>query len=230
MNNIFLERDLYTTTERNGSTSDKNEKLLAEKESDWSRAIESIRNHLDNGESEMIQEADAKLALEYYLYAGFRSPERVKAVMYDREYSPKDVILRMNPGIELEENEFPVLEKNIKAILGSGQADSIKEQIKELICTHGIGLYYLDSDNEKFVLGSYGIAEIESEYFFVPAHPRLAFFCTNYPDQVRLRQKNSDKLVQKINNSLWSSSKQIAADSKELLETVEIRNRKHSVW
>ena len=221
--NIFLERDLYTTTERNGSTSDENEKALARKESHWSRAIESIRNHLDNGESGMIQEADAKLAVEYYLYAGFRSPERVKAVMHDAEHSPKDVILKMNPGTKLEEEEFPILEKNIKAILGSGQADSVKEQIEELICTRGLGLHHLDSGNEKFILGSCGIAKLESDRFFVPVHPRLALFCTDYPAGIRILQENGDELVQKINNSLWTNSKQVAADSKELLEAVETR-------
>ena len=221
--NIFLERDLYTTTERNGSTSDENEKALARKESHWSRAIESIWNHLDNGESEMIQEADTKLAVEYYLYAGFRSPERVNAVMRDAEHSPKDVILRMNPGTKLDEEEFPVLEKNIKAILGSGQADSVKEQIEELICTRGLGLYHLDSDNERFILGSCGIATPESDRFFVPVHPRLALFCTDYADGITILQENGDELVQKINNSLWTNSKQVAADSKELLEAVKTR-------
>ena len=221
--NIFLERDLYTTTERNGSTSDENEKALARKESDWSRAIENIRNHLDNGESGMVQEADARLAVEYYLYAGFRSPERVKAVMHDAEHSPKDVILKMNPGTKLDEEEFPILEKNIRAILGSGQADSVKEQIEKLVGARGLGLHHLDSDDERFILGSCGTAKPDSGRFFVPVHPRFALFCTDYLGGIPISQEKGDELVQEINNSLWTNSKQVAADSKELLEAVETR-------
>ena len=221
--NIFLERDLYTTIERNGSMSDQNEKALARKESSWSRAIETITSRLDNGELEMIEEGDARLAVEYYLYAGFRSPERVKSVMRDAEYSPRDVILKMNPETKLDEEEFPILEKNTRAILGSGQADSVRENIEELICTLGLGLYYLESDTERFILGSFGIAKLDHYRFAVPVHPRYAIFCTDYPGGITIFQEKNCELVQEVNDSLWSNSKQVAADSRELLKAVETR-------
>ena len=161
--NVFVEKALYTVIDENGGKSDLNERNLAKKEGLWAGALKRIKELVGKDLDACIKEEDARLAVEYYLYAGFRTPEHLHWVMHGGEHNPREVIREvLEPGTRLLETDFHILEKNIRATLGSGQADLIKGRIEELKSRLGLGIYKLKSGVEGFIVGSYGAVQLRN--------------------------------------------------------------------
>ena len=227
--NVFIEKDLYTVREESGMT-DRNERVLAKKEDQWAPALRHIRALLSEGRERQITEANAIDALEYYLYSVIRTPEHLKRVMYGGQHKPRDVIDKVFTGRRTEA-DYWVLEQNIRADLGSGQADLVKSHITELTQTLGLGIYKVMPDTESFIIGSYGATRIRAdggntniwERSFVPVAPDLALFSTMSPGCLEvtvLDGKEGQETLRMMNTATWSSSQQVAATSANLLETV----------
>ena len=222
--NVFVEKALYTVIDENGGKSDLNERNLAKKEGLWAGALKRIKDLARKDLETCITEEDARLAVEYYLYAGCRTPEHLHWVMYSGEHNPRQVIRKaFKPGRRLFEADFRILEKNIRATLGSGQADLIKGRIEELKSRLGLGIYKLKSGVEGFIIGSNGAVQLEQLMYFLPVAPDMALFCTNRPDclVVTRQGEEGDETRRKMNLALWNKSKWVAAASPELLKAVE---------
>ena len=221
--NAFVKKDLYTVTDENGGKSDQNERNLSEKESLWAGALKRIKELVAKDLEDYIKEEDAQLAVEYYLYAGCRTPEHLHWVMYSGEHNPRQVIRKVfKPGRRLYEADFRILEKNIRATLGSGQADLIKGRIEELKSKLGLGIYKLKAGVEGFIIGSNGAVQLEQLMYFLPVAPDMALFCTNRPDclVVTRQGEKGDETRRKMNLAMWNTSKWVAAASPELLKAV----------
>ena len=233
ISNVFLKKNLYTVYDENG-VSDRNERILAEKEGVWADALQRIRQLVSEEREDQIEGRDALLALEYYLYAGIRTPEHLNWVMYTGDHKPRDVIdkeLQLH-GIEgnLGKDDYPVLERNIRAYLGSGQADLVQSNINELTRTLGLGIYKLEPDTGNFIIGSYGAAKIsliDQEMYFIPVAPTMALFSTNRPGCLVITRQGKEgvETLHKMNNATWNASQWVAATSLELLNAVEDRAR-----
>ena len=226
---VFVKKDLYTLREESGMT-DRNERILAKKEDRWAPALRRIRALLSQGRKRQITKADAIDALEYYLYALIRTPEHLKRVMYGGQHKPRDVIDKVFTGRRAEA-DYWVLEQNIRATLGSGQADLVKSRITELTQTLGLGIYKVKPDTGSFIIGSYGSARIQAaggdmniwERSFVPVAPDMALFSTISPECLEvtvLDGKEGQETLRMMNTSTWSSSQQVAATSANFLGTV----------
>ena len=134
---VFFENDLYTVLSDRNERSDRNEHRLADKESQWARALRKIRQLVSEGRDGQIEEGDElALALDYYLHAGFRTPEHLDEVMHGGEHTPREVIEKVTEG-DLDEAGYNRLEHNIRADLGSGQPDLVKAKIKKFKRTLG---------------------------------------------------------------------------------------------
>ena len=221
---VFVEKHLYTVIDEYGSRSDLNEQMLARMEGRWERALNRIKKLVAEELEDRIQEADAWLALEYYLNAGCRTPEHLNWVMHGGEYKPREVIRKVfGPERDLSETDFHNLENNIRATLGSGQADPVKQSIKALRYTLGLGIYKLNPGTEHFIIGSYGAVQNHQEMYFVPVAPDMALFCTNRPESlvVTRQGKDGDETRQKMNIAMWNKSRWVGAASAALLKDVE---------
>lgn len=226
---VFVKKDLYTVREESGMT-DRNERILAKKEDRWALALRQIRELLSQARDRQITEKDAINALEYYLYALIRTPEHLRWVMYGGNHKPRDVIDKVFTGRRAEA-DYRVLEHNIRADLGSGQADRVNSRITELTQTLGLGIYKVKPDTGSFIIGSYGAARIQAvgwdmniwERSFVPVAPDMALFSTISPECLEvtvLDGKEGQEMLRMMNTATWSSSQQVAATSANLLESV----------
>ena len=128
--------------------SDRNERDLAKKEYQWAGALRTIRGFVSEERDDHIEERDAVLALEYFLYAGMRTPEHLDWVMQEGEHTPREVIEKVTEG-SLGEATYDLLEHNIRADLGSGQPDLVKEDIEKAKRTLGLGIYKLARGREE---------------------------------------------------------------------------------
>lgn len=221
---VFVKKNLYTVTDENGGKSDLYERNLSAKESLWAGALERIKELVAKDREDDIKEEDAQLAVEYYLYAGCRTPEHLQWVMYSGEHNPRQVIRKVfKPGRRLYEADFRILEENIKATLGSGQADLIKRRIEELKFRRGLGIYKLQPGVEGFIISSNGAVQLEQLMYFLPVAPDMALFCTNRPDCLVITRQGEegDETRRKMNLATWNKSKWVAAASPELLKAVE---------
>ena len=222
--NVFVEKDLYAVVDENGGKSDLNERILAKKEGVWAGALNRIKEMAAKDLEAYITEEDAQLAVEYYLHAGFRTPEHLHWVMHSGEHNPREVIRKVfKPGRRLLEADFHTLEKNIRATLGSGQADLIKGRIEQFKHRLGLGIYKLESGVEGFIIGSRGAVQLEQLMYFLPVAPDMALFCTNRSDclVVTRQSEEGDETRRKMNVAMWKNSKWVAAASSELLKAVE---------
>ena len=226
--NVFVKKDLYTVRDENG-ISDRNERMLAEKEGQWAVALRKIRELVLEARDDQIEEKDVLLALEYRLYAG-RTPEHLEKVMYGGEHTPREVIGKVSKA-NLSEAAYDVLENNTRAILGSGEAPLVQEDIEEFMRTHGLVIDLLHPETGSLLIGSYGSAKISwrgEEISFIPVAPDMALFCTNQPDCLVVTSEQGEegiKTVHKMNTAMWNASKQVAGTSLELLEDAEKRAR-----
>ena len=228
--NVFVETDLYTVRGESGN-SDQNERMLAEKEGQWAGALRRMRELVSEGRDDNIEEGDALLALEYYLYAGIRTPEHLKWVMHGGEQTPREVIDKViEVRCSLGEADYDLLERNIRADLGSAQADRVKTDIAVLMHTRGLGIYKLEPGVGNFIIGSYGTAkislieqEIKQEMYFTPVAPDMALFCTNQPECLVISRQGKEGIatLRKMNTATWNASQWVAAASRELLEAAE---------
>ena len=228
--NVFVEKDLYTVRAEDG-ISDRNERTLAEKESLWASALRTIRELVLEGRDDNVEEEDALLTLEYFLYAGMRSPEHLNEVIHRAEYRPREVIDRVTDG-SLSEVDYDLLEHNIRADLGSGQPDLVKADIEKFKRTLGLGIYKLELGVGNFILGSYGTAkiswieqEIKQKMYFTPVAPDMALFCTDQPGclVVSRQGKEGAETLHEMNSATWNASRWVATTSRELLMAVEKR-------
>ena len=211
--------------------SDQNERMLAEKEGQWAGALRRMRELVSEGRDDNIEEGDALLALEYYLYAGIRTPEHLKWVMHGGEQTPREVIDKViEVRCSLGEADYDLLERNIRADLGSAQADRVKTDIAVLMHTRGVGIYKLEPGVGNFIIGSYGTAkislieqEIKQEMYFTPVAPDMALFCTNQPECLVISRQGKEGIetLRKMNTATWNASQWVAAASRELLEAAE---------
>ena len=226
--NVFVKKDLYTVRAEDG-ISDRNERTLAEKESLWASSLQKIRKLVLDRRDDHIEEGDVLLALEYYLYAGIRTPEHLKWVMHGEEHTPREVIHKVTEG-SLGEADYDLLERNIRADLGSGKPELVKTEIEKFKRTLGLGIYKLEPSAGNFIVGSYGTAkislidqEIKQEMYFTPVAPDMALFCTAKPERcvIRRRGKEEIKTLHKMNTATWNASQWVAAASRELLESTE---------
>ena len=226
---VFVKKDLYTVRKESGMN-DRNELALAKKEDRWALTLRQIRKLLSQGRDRQIIEKDAISALEYYLYALIRTPEHLRSVMYSGIHKPRDVIDKVFTGRRAEA-DYKVLEHNIRADLGSGQANLVKSRITKLTQTLGLGIYKTKQDAGSFVIGSYGAARIQAvggdmnvwERYFVPVAPDMALFSTISPgclEVTALDGKEGQEMLRMMNTATWSSSQQVAATSANLLEGV----------
>ena len=225
--NVFVKKDLYTVLAEDG-ISDRNERMLAKKEGPWSHALRQIRKLVSEGRDGQIKEWDALLALEYYLYAGIRTPEHLKWVMYGGEHTPQEVIDKVTEG-SLGEADYDLLEHNIRADLGSGKPDLVKADIEKFKRTLGLGIYKLEPGAGNFIVGSYGMAkiswierEIKQEKYFTPVAPDMALSCTDQPGCPRVTRQGKEGIetLHKMNTATWNASQLVAATSLELLKAV----------
>ena len=226
---VFVKKDLYTVREESGMN-DRNERILANKEDRWALKLRQIRELLSQGRNGQITEKDAISALEYYLYALIRTPEHLRRVMYGGLHKPRDVIDKVFTGRRAEA-DYTVLEHNIRADLGSGQANRVNSRITKLTQTLGLGIYKIKPDTGSFAIGSYGAARIQAvggdmniwERSFVPVAPDMALFSTISPGCLEvtvLDGKEGQEMLRIMNTATWSSSQQVAATSANLLESV----------
>ena len=213
--------------------SDRNERDLAKKEYQWAGALRTIRGLVSEERDDHIEERDAVLALEYFLYAGMRTPEHLDWVMQEGGNTPREVIEKVTEG-SLGEATYDLLEHNIRADLGSGQPDLVKEDIEKAKHTLGLGIYKLALGARNFIVGSYGTAkiswteqEIKQKMYFTPVAPDMALFCTDQPGRlvVTRRGKEGGETLHEMNTATWNKSKWVAATSSELLKAVEKRAR-----
>lgn len=224
--NVFVKKDLYTVREESGMT-DRNERILAKKEERWARVLKRIKALLSQGRESKITKGDVLDALEYYLYAGLRTPEHLRWAMYSGEHKPRDVIDKVFKGSPAEA-DYAVLENNMRATFGSGQADILQKRIAELNHTLGLGIYKVKSAAGSFIIGSYGAVEIkmntwEQEWSFVPVAPDVALFCTDKPGRPVVRfldGKEGHEMLRMMNIATWNSSRQVAGVSTNVLKTV----------
>ena len=221
---VFVKKDLYTVRAEDG-ISDRNERTLAEKENQWASALKKIRKLLLERRDDHIEEGDALLALEYYLYGGIRTPEHLKWVMHGGEHTPREVIDKVTGG-SLGEGDYDILERNIRADLGSGKPDLVRADIEKFKHIFGLGIYKLEPGAGNFIIGSYGtakISRIEQEMYFVPAAPDMALFCTAKPECCVISRQSKEEIetLHKMNTATWNASQFVAAASRELLETAE---------
>ena len=220
----FVKKDLYTVREESGMT-DRNEHTLAKKESRWALALRQIRELLSQGRDRQVTEKDATSALEYYLYALIRTPEHLRWVMYGGDHKPRDVIDIVFTGRRAEA-DYRVLEHNIRADLGSGQADRVNSRITELTRTLGLGIYKVKPVTGSFIIGSYGSARIQMDIWersFVPVAPDMALFSTITPECLEVTALDGEagqESLRMMNIATWNSSQQVAATSADLLESV----------
>ena len=226
---VFFENDLYTVLSDRNERSDRNEHRLADKESQWARALRKIRQLVSEGRDGQIEEGDElALALDYYLHAGFRTPEHLDEVMHGGEHTPREVIEKVTEG-DLDEAGYNRLEHNIRADLGSGQPDLVKAKIKKFKRTLGLGVYKLDPEIGSLIIGSCGAADInfgEQKMYFIPVAPDMALFCTNLPGRLLVTSEQGKKGVETLhmmNTAIWNASKQVVATSPELLKATEKR-------
>ena len=223
--NVFCENDLYTVRGESG-ISDRNEQVLAKQEDRWACALRRIRTLLSQGLEDQTEEQDRLDALEYYLFAGIRTPEHLRWAMYSGEHKPRDVIDRVFSGRRAEA-DYTVLENNMRATFGSGQADAIRRGIEELIQTLGLGIYTVKPGAGSFIVGSYGAIQIRTGIWkrsFVPVAPDMALFSTIRPDRLEVESlggRERDETIQMMNTRTWNSSRQVAATSAELLKAVK---------
>ena len=228
--NVFVETDLYTMHDESG-ISDQNERMLAEKEGKWACALRLIRELVSEGRDDDIQErqGDALLALEYFLYAGIRTPEHLNWVMHGGEHTPREVIDKVTE-CSLGEADYDLLIRNIRADLGSGKPNIVKADIEKFKRTRGLGIYKLEPGMGNFIIGSYGAAkinlieqEIKQEMYFIPVAPDMALFCTNQPEYLVIKRQGKEGIetLRKMNTATWNASQWVAAASRELLEAAE---------
>ena len=229
---VFFVKNLYTVRSEKG-ISDRNEHDLAKKEHQWAGALRKIRKLVSEERDDHIEERDALRALEYFLYAGMRTPEHLDRVMQEGEHTPREVIDKVTEG-SLGEAAYDLLEHNIRADLGSGQPDLVKADIEKAKCTLGLGIYKLELGAETFIVGSYGTAkiswieqEIKQKMYFTPVAPDMALFCTDQPGclVVTRQGKEGAETLHKMNTATWNASQWVAATSWELLKAVEKRAR-----
>ena len=221
---VFVKKDLYTVREESGMT-DRNERILAKKEDRWALALKQIRELLSQGRDRQITEMNAINALEYYLYALIRTPEHLRWVMYGGDHKPRDVIDKVFTGRRAEA-DYRVLEHNIRADLGSGQAGRVNSRINELTRTLGLGICKVKPNTGSFIIGSYGSARFQMDIWersFVPVAPDMALFSTISPEclEVTVLDGNvGQETLRMMNTATWKSSQQVAATSGDLLESV----------
>ena len=222
--NVFVEKDLYTVREESGMT-DRNERILAKKEDRWAPVLRRVRALLSQGREAQITEKDARDALEYYLHALIRTPEHLRWVMYSGEHKPRDVIDKVFTGRRTEA-DYGVLEQNIRADLGSGQADRVNGHIAELAQTLGLGIYTVKPAAGSFIIGSYGAVKIKMDIWersFVPVAPDMALSSTIWPDRLEVTSldgKEGQESLRMMNIATWNGSRQVAGVSADALETV----------
>ena len=221
---VFVKKDLYTVREESGMN-DRNECILAKKEDRWALTLRLIRELLSQGRDRQITEKDAINALEYYLYALIRTPEHLRWVMYGGDHKPRDVIDKVFTGRRAEA-DYRVLEHNIRADLGSGQANRVNSSITGLTRTLGLGIYTVKPHTGSFIIGSYGSTRIQMDIWersFVPVAPDLALFSTNSPECLEvtaLDGNEGQETLRMMNTATWNTSQQVAAASGDLLESV----------
>jgi len=150
--------------------------------------------------------------------------------MYSGEHKPRAVIDKVFTG-RRSEVDYRVLEQNIRADLGSGQADLVKSYITQLTQTLGIGIYRVQPNIGSFIIGSYGAVRIQAvggdkniwERSFVPVAPDMALFSTLSPESfevTELEGKAGQETLRMMNIATWNSSQQVASTSADLLESV----------
>ena len=117
---------------------------------------------MSEGRGSQIEEEDAlALALEYYLYAGIRTPEHLKSFLHGGEHTPWEMIDKVTGG-GLDEADYDPLKHNIRANLENGEADRVKADIEEFIRTFGLEIYKLNHpETRPLLIGSYGAVNIK---------------------------------------------------------------------
>ena len=220
--NLFVKKDLYSFEYEDGLT-DEFEHILAKKESEWSNAFSRIKKLLATRRDDQIGARDGKLMLEYFLYAGIRTPEHLKRTMYEGDHEPRELIDNL-VSRRLTEEEYLLHERNARAMLGSGQADGVKAEIQELQNKRGLAICKLKGSMSKLLVGSYGAAPIKwrRQYvYFIPAAPDMALLCTGDPDRtvvIRTSNIKSTEMSRVMNAATWNRSTFVAAASRSTLE------------
>ena len=215
-------KDLYNRRTESGLRDDL-EHVLSKKESEWSKALRRIKILVMKGRDSEIAIRDGNLVLEYFLYAGIRTPEHLKRTMYEGDHKPRELIDRVTNGC-LTEEDYTLHEHNMRAMLGSGQGDAVNADIQVLRKTRGLAILKLSQEANSLLVGSYGTALFEwksHQAYFVPVAPHIALSCTRYPNQadvIRPSKTASSRMSSEMNSATWSRSSIVASTSISALE------------
>ena len=220
--NLFVKKDLYNRRTESG-LSDDFEHVLAKKESEWSKALRRIKILVMEERDSEIEMDDGSLMLEYFLYAGIRTPEHLERTMYEGDHKPRELIDKVTNKC-LTEEDYTRYEHNIRARLGSGQGDAVNAEIRELRESRGLAIFKLSQEANSLLVGSYGTALVKwknQEVYFVPVAPHMALSCTGHPDHadvIRPSNTASSRMSIEMNSATWRRSSIVASSSIRALE------------
>ena len=258
-NNIFKQKDLYTMFNIDYAVSANNyeefldsitkdyecEEGLGTIESHAEPAIQRIVEHVRLGRHPQLSSGQRKAMQEFLIAMARRNPESQRRVgMFD---GPRDVFYEVtkakadSDGFPLGEREAlynnpqviqlkHIVGQNSRARFSAGQHSILKTETDKFCAETGLGIAAIQIPCKSFVIGSHGIALVESEdgsiVGWLPISSDVAICATAYPSKdwlLLIDEYNNSQLIDQINEASAKNSQMIAGRSETLVRSLNPR-------
>ena len=244
----FVEKDLYMRSTIDGpkshKKSDEHEKTLSQIESDAAFAIRRIIERARCNQCPQLIPEDSNHWKRFMLAIARRTPEsraRVMPESFDdifyeaaKKVAEKDSYMGLpdkdsfysDPHISKLKD---IIKSNNDAMFAAGDHPFGREEVERFCRETGLSVVVIGMPNRSFVIGSHGLAIVQSSYkndpaegSWLPIAHDVAVKPTFSPNKESLYRlgRDSDLIIKRINRASATQSRKIAGRSKDLISSL----------
>lgn len=254
---VFVKKDLYMkysldvpkSWDKNKylndlTMSDEYEKTLSQIESDTAPVIRRIIKQARSNQCPQLNSEDRKHWIKFMLAMARRTPESRARIMPERF---EDTFQKAIKKVAEKEGFFglpdndsfysdpsivkikKILKSNNDGMFAAGVYPFGREEVDRFCREKGLYVVVISVPNRSFVIGSHGLAFVQSSYkndpaqgSWVPIAHDIAVSATSSPDKESILRlgRDSDQIIERINRASVAQSQIFAGRSKALIKSL----------
>lgn len=237
--NIFLQNNLHTVIQRDGSKDLSLEINLSEMESAASDIISKIINNARDGYAVKLNQTEKEIWDAFFFTQWKRTPDFHEKIYIDDEIDlwleewRKEHETSEGPLTPEQERDYnnqlwrKRIRQNLKIEALAGDNPSVQKILRQ----KGLGIMRINKANKSFVMGSFPVIKLAHSNrshisdptveMWLPIAPDIAISpAPCRPEETILVEVNDDSCIRAINSNIYKQSSAIAARSDKLIASL----------